>query len=271
MPFRARFIWFASLCLLFLSSCNKYEKLLKSSDVNTKLAKANEYYDKKKYQHANQLYESLMPVMKNTRNYEPLYYRYAYSFYHMKDYLSASYHFKNFVEFFPNSKDAEEAELMYGLSLYKASPDYALDPTQTIQALGALQNFASTHPDSKRLQEVNSYIDGLRNKLETKEAEAAKLYYNIGQYKAASVAYQSVMQNYPDSHRMDEYQYMVMKSLYLYARRSIKEKQEERFVNAINAYQALVQEFPKSTYLPDAQKYYTQADNNLKKLRNEHK
>ena len=271
MPFRASFHWFAGICLLLLTSCNGYERLLKSSDINKKLAKANEYYDKKQYQRANQLYESLIPVMKNTRNYEPLYYKYAYSFYNMKDYLSSSYHFKNFVEFFPHSKDAEEAEFMHGLSLYKYSPNYSLDPTNTMKAIGALQAFSSTHPESKRLSEANKYIDELRGKLEKKESEAAKLYYNIGQYKAASVAYKSVLDTYPESEKVDEYQFWIMKSLYLYARESVKEKQEERFTNAINAYQLLKDEYPKSPFVAEAQKYYEQAENNIKKLRNEHK
>jgi outer membrane protein assembly factor BamD len=271
MPFRAIISWFAAICLLFLSSCSGYERLLKSSDINKKLAKANEYYDKKQYQRANQLYESLMPVMKNTRNYEPLYYRYAYSFYYMKDYYSSSYHFKNFVEFFPNSKDAEEAEFMHGVSLYKFSPKYDLDPTNTAKTIGALQSFVNSHPNSKRVAEANKYIDESKAKLEKKESEAAKLYYNIGQYKAASVAYKSVMDNYPDSDKVDEYQYWIMRSLYLYARNSIKEKQEERFVNAINAFQLLKEEYPKSPFVAEAQKYNDLAENNLKKIRNEHK
>jgi outer membrane protein assembly factor BamD len=271
MPFRVRSYWFASLVILLLSSCNGYERLLKSSDINKKLAKANEYFDKKQYQRANQLYESLIPVMKNTRNYEPLYYKYAYSFYNMEDYLSASYHFKNFVEFFPHSKDAEEAEFLHGLSLYKYSPGYNLDPTNTMKAMGALQVFANSHPESKKTVEANQYIDQLRNKLEKKESEAAKLYFNIGQYKAASVAYKSVMDSYPDSDKIDEYQFWIMKSLYLYARESVKEKQEERYSNALNAYAVLKDEFPKSPYMKEAQKYSEQAENNIKKIRNEHK
>lgn len=271
MPFRARFVWLSCLVLLFLSSCNGYERLLKSTDVNKKLAKANEYYDKKQYMKANQLYESLMPVIKHTKNYEPLYYRYAYSYYNMKDYASASYHFKNFTEIFPTSKDAEEAEFMHGLSLYKSSPKYNLDPTATTRSIGALQTFVSNHPNSTRVKDANGYIDELRSKLEKKDAESAKLYLNIGQYRAASVAYASVMENYPESDKIDEYQYWIVKSLYLYARESVKGKQEERYVNAMNAFQTLKEEFPRSPYVAEGTKYFLLAETNLKKIQNEHK
>lgn len=260
-----------TVTIALLSACSGYERALKSKDVNYKLTKANEFYDKKKYQQANSIYETLVPVFKSTRNYEPLYYRYAWSFYYMKDYLSASYHFRNFVEAFPNSKDADEVEFMYGLSLYKMSPEPSLDPTNTERAMEALQDYINRHPDSKRVTEANGFIDICRGKLETKEASAAKLYYNIGYYKAAGVCYKQVMRNYPESTKSDFYQYMIVKSLYKYAYESVKEKQEERFANTLSAYQDLVDGYPKSSYLRDAEKYYTLATNSIKKIRNEHK
>ncbi len=259
------------LGLILLASCSGYERVLKSNDVNYKLKKANEYFDKKKYSQANQLYESLIPVMKNTRNYEPLYYRYAYSFYHLKDYLSASYHFKNFIDFFPSSTDAEECEFLYAYSLYKESPKYSLDQTYTIKSVEALQSFINVHPTSKRVKQANDIIIECRSKLEKKDAAAAKLYYNIGQYKASGVAYKMVTRNYLNSSNADYYQFMIVKSWYNYAKASVKSKQEERYATAIEEYKELVASYPKSKHLSEAEEYFTQADNNIKKLRNEHK
>lgn len=254
-----------------MTGCGDFQKIQKSSDVNLKLTKANEYYDHQEYQRANELYGGLLGVMKNTRNYEQLYYRYAYSYFYMKDYLEASYHFKNFVDYFPNSKDAEECEYMHGVSLYKYSPKYPLDQTNTIKAEDALQSFVNTHPKSKYVAEANGYIGDCDKKLETKASDAAKLYYNINQFKAASIAYRSVMHNFPDSKNNDFYLYMTVKSLYKYADASIESKQEERFANAISAYQEMKDAFPSSKYLADAENYYKLADNNVKKIRNEHK
>lgn len=256
--------------LSFLAACGGYEKVLKSNDVNYKLTKANEYFDKREYQKSNSLYESLLPVMKGTKNFEPLYFRYAYSSYYLKDYLSASYHFKNFTDYFPASKDAEEAEYMHAVCLYKMSPKSSLEQTNSLKAMEAMQSYINTHPGSKRITEANGYIDIMRKKLEDKESSAAKLYYNIGQYKAAGIAYKSVIQAYPESPNSDYYQYMVIRSFYNYAKQSITEKQEERFANAANAYVELKENFPNSSYLPEAQKYYTQSNDNIKKLRNEH-
>jgi len=263
-------VWIFGIIIMFLSACSGYEKVLKSDDVNYKLTKANEYFDKKHYQKANAVYESLLPVMKGTKNFEALYFRYAYSAYYLKDYLSASYHFKNFVDYFPSSKDAEESEYLHAVSLYKMSPKSSLEQTNTLKAMEAMQSYINTHPDSKRLVEADKLMDEMRLKLETKEAAAARLYFNISHYKAASVSYKTVLQSYPESPNSDFYQYMIVRALYNYANASVTEKQEERFSSTVTAYNELKSAYPNSKYLTEGEKYFKQANENINKIRNEH-
>lgn len=271
MRVRLNNLLYIFLSCILLASCGGFEQIKKSTDVNYKLTKANEYYDKQDFAHANELYKELLPIMKSTRNYEALFYKYSYTFYYLRDYLEASYYFKNFTEYFPTSKDAEDCELMSAICLYKYAPKYQLDQTNTIKALEALQSYANKYPKSKRITEANSLIDASRKKLETKDADAAKLYYNISQYKAATVAYKSVLRNYQDSPNSDEYQYMIFKAWYKYAKASIPAKQEERYANAISAYRELKDGYPKSQYLADADKIVKDVNNNLNKIRDEHK
>lgn len=271
MVLRLKNLLYLSCCILLLCSCGGFEKIRKSSDVNYKLTKANEYFDKKDYAHANALYKELMPIMKSTRNYEALFYKYAYTFYYLKDYVEASYYFKNFTEYFPASKDAEECEFMSAVSLFKYAPKYSLDQTNTMKSLEAMQSFVNRYPKSTRLHDANTYIDQSRKKLEMKQADAAKLYFNIGQYKASTVAYKSVLRNFPESPDGDLYEFMIMKAFFKYAVSSIAEKQEERFSSAITTYVELKDTYPHSKYLPDAEKLYVEASNNVKKIRDEHK
>lgn len=268
MQFRFKNLLYLFVGLVVFASC-RFEKVRKSSDVNYKLTKANEYFDKKDYVHANELYKELIPIMKSTRNYEALYYKYAYTFYNMKDYLEASYHFRNFTEYFPTSKDAEECEFMSAVCLFKFAPKYSLDQSNTMKAMEAMQSYTNKYPTSKRIPEANSYLDQSKKKLETKQAAAAKLYYNISDYKAATVAYKSVMHNYPESPNSDLYQYMIMKAMVKYARKSITEKQEERYASAIGAYRDLKDNYPQSKYIGDADKLYNEVNNNIKKIRDE--
>lgn len=263
---------FIPLLVIVLVSCKStHEKILTSKDVNYKLAKANEYYDQKKYYKASQVYESLIPAFRGTKNYEELYYRYCYSFYYQEDYLSASYQFKNFVENFPKSPRADECEFLYAACLYKLSPKFSLDQSSTYKAMDALQTYINTHPGSKNLTEANNYIDVCRAKIEKKDANAAKLYFNISQYKSATVAYKSLIQTYPESKALDFYQFMIVRSFFEYAKSSVRPKQEERYAEAIAAFTEMKEYSPHSTYLKDAEEYYASAQNNIKQLRDEHK
>ncbi len=261
-------LYIIAVAVLF-SSCSGFEKIRKSSDVNYKLTKANEYFDKKDYTHANTLYKELMPIMKSTRNYEALFYRYAYTFYYLKDYVEASYYFKNFTEYFPTSKEAEECEFMSAVCLYKYAPKYTLDQTNSVKALEALQSYVNRYPNSKRMDEANKYIAESQKKLELKQSDAAKLYYNINQFKAATVAYRSVLRNYPESANGDMYTFMIIKSMCKYAKASIPAKQEERYASAISTYKEFKDTYPQSKFNSEADKLYEEANNNVIKLRNE--
>lgn len=269
MRFLIRPFLFVIVTLSLFCSCEGYEKVRKSNDINYKLTKANEYYDRKWYHRSNELYHDLLPVLKGTKNYEALFYRYAYTFYYSKDYLSASLYFKTFTDYFPNSKDAEECQFMHAVSLYKVAPKASLEQTNTIKAMEAMQTFINQRPESKRVVEANGYIEQARKKLEEKESGSAKLYYNISQYKAAALTYKVVMNEYPDSPLSDFYQFMIVKSLYHYAKASIESKQEERYASAISSFNELKQSYPKSKYIEEGEKYVTLSESKIKHIRNE--
>src|SRR6187401_2080015 len=88
---------------LTLASCNKFNKVQKSKDYEYKMVKADEYYEKKKYRYAQQLYEELFPAYKGSQKFEDLYYKYAYCFYYQHQYRDAENMFKGYLEVFPNS------------------------------------------------------------------------------------------------------------------------------------------------------------------------
>jgi outer membrane protein assembly factor BamD len=132
-----------------------------------------------------------------------------------------------------------------------------------------LQAYINKYPKSSRSADANSLIDQSRKKLELKQADAANLYFNIEKYKAATVAYKSVLRAYPESPNDDLYQFMIIKSMYRYAKASIPQKQEERYDNAISAYHEFKDVYPNSKYAPDADKLYADVDYRVKKIRDE--
>jgi len=264
-----RFLLALVITSLTLTGCSKFSKVQKSTDYDYKLRMAEQYYAKKKYNYAQLLYEELFPIVKGTEKFEDVYYKYAYCAYYLRDYMSAENLFKGFVEVFPNSARAEEMEFMRAYTFYRQSPKVELDQTNTQKAIGLFQTFINTHPGSARIKEATELIDKSRAKLEAKEFKSAELYYNVGQYKAAAIAFTSLMNNFPDSEKSDEYKLLVIKSYFQYAMMSIEEKKNERFEQVITECNDFIDRFPDSKLKGEAEKYLTQSQNNLKSLQNE--
>jgi outer membrane protein assembly factor BamD len=254
---------------IVFTSCNKFSKVQKSKDSDYKLAKADEYFAKKKYSYASQLYEELFPVYKGSQKFEELYYKYAYCFYNLKMYRDAESLFKGYLEVFPNSTRAEEIDYMRAYCFYKQSPKIELEQVNTLKAIGMMQTFINTHPGSARNKDATEIIDKSRAKLELKEHRAAKLYYDMSQFRAAAIAFTNIMINFPESTRGEEYKLMVVKSYYHFARMSISERQAERYEKVISEYQDFVDRYPDSKLLKDAEEYYNLSKNHIKEIQNE--
>jgi outer membrane protein assembly factor BamD len=179
----------------FFVSCSKYSKILKSKDYEYKLKMAEEYYSKKKYRQAQTLYEELFPIYKGSPQFEDLYYKYAYCHYYNQDYVNSENLFKGYLEVFSNSPRAEEVEYMQAYSYYRQSPKPELDQTNTLKAMGMMQVFINTHPGSARNKEAEEIIQKCVQKQEQKEYASAQLYYDLGQYRAAALAYTTLINN----------------------------------------------------------------------------
>ena len=259
----------AVLFSLLLVSCHGITKVLKNKDPQYKLRMAEQYYAKKKYNYAQQLFEDVMPFFKTGTEFEDIYYKYAYTAYYQRDYVNAENLFKTYLEVFPNSTRAEEMEYMRAYSFYKQSPKAELDQTNTIKAMGMLQTFINTHPGSTRIKEANAIIDGCRTKLEIKDNKAAQLYYDMGQFRAAAVAYNTMLNDYPESAKGDEYKMMAIKSFYKFTELSIEEKKAERFEQVIDECNDFMDRFPQSPLAEEVKKYLNLAQTNLKVFSNE--
>ena len=260
----------AALFLLTIAtSCNKYNKIYKSKDYEYKLKMADEFFAKKKYKVAQQLYEELFPVFKGTAKFEELYYKDAYCFYYMKDYLQAQALFKGFLEVFPNSPKAEEVDYLHAYCFYKQSPKLELEQVNTTKAIGMMQTFINTHPGSARIKEATEIIDICRAKLEQKEYRSAELYYNLGQHRAAAIAFTNLINNYPESVKGDEYKLKIVKAYYKFAKLSFVDKQIERYEKVISEYQDFADRYPESKLLKEAESYRNLSQNNIKAIKYE--
>ena len=187
----------------------------------------------------------------------------------MHNYRDAENFFKGFLEVFPNSSKAAEVDFMHALCYYKQSPKIELDQTYTAKTIGVLQTFINTHPGSNKISEATEIIDKCRVKLEVKEKRAADLYYKVGQYRAAALSYQTLLNNYPEAINGDEYLFLAIKSFYKFAKLSIQEKQIERYEKVTNVYQDFLDRYPDSKYIKEAASFSTLSNNHIKEIQNE--
>ncbi len=264
--------FFLSLILVstVLFSCtSKFGKVLKSTDKEYKLKMAEQYYAAQKYDLAQQVYEDIMPFFKGDARFEDIFYKYSYCAYYDKDYLNAENLFKSFTETFPNSTRAEEAEYMRAMSYYKQSPKVELDQTNTMKTMALMQAFINTHPGSSRIKDATEIIDQCRAKLESKEEKSAQLYYNLGYFKSAAVAFEALNNSYPDSEKSDVYKLKEIKSYIKYAEMSVPQKQTERYEKVITEINEFNQRFSDSELLTQVNEYKTDTEQKLKNLQNE--
>lgn len=259
-----------AIILFSFSACSELSKVEKSSDFNRKLTYANQLYDKGKYSQAQQLYDQIKDIFKGTKYFEDLFYRMTYTYYYTKDYETAAFYFKNFVELFPNSPRATEMDFMQSYCYYQLSPRDELDQTNTTKAIASLQTFINMHPDAAdKITEANKLISLCRKKLEQKEYREAQLYFDLGYFKSAAIYFTNLMRDYPDSDNSDQYKYMTIKAYYRYAANSVRQKQADRYAQVISSYLDFADHFPQSPYLKEAERFYTLSQTNLKSLQNE--
>ncbi|HTM99261.1 MAG TPA: hypothetical protein VL088_10980, partial [Pedobacter sp.] len=101
------------------------------------------------------------------------------------------------------------------------------------------------------------YIANLRDKLETKAFDNAKLYYTLGgydvaYYKSAVVALKNTQIEFPDIKYIEEIDLLIVKSQYMYAKNSYPHRQEERFKEAIGYYNEFMEAHPTSKLVAEA-------------------
>jgi outer membrane protein assembly factor BamD len=253
--YRIKFILLV-ISLLIVAACSKYEKILRSQDMELKYRKALEYYNKKDYSRAATVYEQIVNVFKASARGDSVYYYYAYSYYYQDDYIMAGHIFKELASAYTRSGFAEEAEYMSGYCFYKQSPRPSLDQENTRMAIQAFQYFMYKFPESRYVPECKRLIEEMNNKLVDKAYKNARLYYDLGYYKSSIISLKNCLNKYPDTKYREELMYMMYESSFKLADNSVESKKRDRFQNALDEYYSFVGEFPKSKYIKEVEKMF---------------
>ncbi len=233
--------------LFALSACNRQqERAMKSADKDFILKVANENFAKKKWSNAIALYERLSNLVAGTDDAANVVYNSAYANYYDKNYKLAGHQFKNFAVTFPQDKRTEDASYMSALCYYQGSMDYNLDQSSTELAINELQNFLNSYPDSEKSKNINELIDELSYKLEFKAYENAKQYYKMADYRAANIAFENVLEDFPSTKLRPKIYDYILKSRYELAANSVYDLKKDRIENALSFTKQVEREMPSS-------------------------
>lgn len=248
-----------ALCLMTALSCkSQYEVLLSSGDVDAKYEAAMNYFNLKKYQKAAQLFESMAVLTSGTERDDTVQYYWGLSNYRYKDYYTAESNFARFVENFPRSPFAPEAEFYRLDCLYRATYRWELDQLPTRSCMAAIAEFIRERPDDVHIPACKDMIIDLQDRLDRKDFEAGKLYYKMEDYPAARIKLQNVLKTNADNFYREDVLYYTAMSSYHYARLSVARKQKDRYLTFVDDYLNFVGEYPESKHRSELDRLYRQ-------------
>ena len=266
----------ALISVLMLSSCNSYNKLLKSTDYGYKYEAAKEYYFSVHYTWSYQLLEELIMVMKGSDRGEESLFMLGMCFYNLRDYETAAMYLDRYSKTYTKGEYTELARFYSGKASYMQSPDPRLDQSPTYAALEKLQEFLEFHPYSDLREDVNDMVYELQNRLVEKEYENVQLYYNLGtyvgncqitggsNYEACIITAENALKTFPYTRHREDLYMMILRSRYELAQHSVLSKSEERYMQAIDEYYGFKNEFPDSKYMKEADQIFKRCSSKVK-------
>lgn len=250
---------------LLATGCNKYARMARSRRLSDRDSAAVYYYNHRSYEAAATLFEGLLNAYRGNPRAERILYYYAQTKFRQKDMITSGHYFQQLADQYPNGRYAEEALFMVGYTAFKTSNDYEHDHSDNKKAMEAFQVFLGVYPNSERRQLVNEYVADLRDRMAQKAFNYANLYYNVGHYRAAMVACRNMIMDFPDSKYREEVQFKLFKASVAYADRSIEEKKQARYLEALTYYNKFREKYPDSRYNRQVQNLYADLERILKR------
>ena len=259
-------ILYTFLVLLAALACkSQYEVLLTSSDVDAKYNAAMDYFQKKKYQKAAQLFESMAVLTNGTARDDTVQYYWGLSNYRNKDYYTAESNFSRFVQNFPRSPFAPDAQFYRLDCLYRATYRWELDQQPSRACMDAINQYLREYQDDLPHREAcQKMLHDLQDRLDRKDFEAGKQYYVMEDYPAARVKLKNVLKTNSENFYREDVLYYTAMASYHYARLSVKDKQKERYLTFVDDYLNFVGEYPESRYKKELDGIYKDVQEQLK-------
>lgn len=197
-------ILLALLTIQSLTGCGSSKTDITTDDPQKAFDIAKRKYDKKDYVDAIEDFSFIKIRFPGTDVSDKVQFYLASSYFYQKEYILGAYEFESFIKNYQLSPLYPEAKFMLANTYYELSPKYSLDQQFTKEALNQYLSYIESYPQDKNVASAEARIKELRNKLAFKDYWTAELYMKTDNYKAASLYYQAVYDEYIDSDWADD-------------------------------------------------------------------
>lgn len=194
---RARFLYIL-IPAIFIWGCSSSIDL---SDLGPeeRLQHAIKLYEDEDYQEALIEFEALILQYPGSSIVDDAQYYLGLAKYQREEYILAAYEFSKLIKSMPASDFVDDAQFMLAESYYELSPDYNLDQRYTKKAVEEYQAFIDFFPLNEKVQQAESKIQELNEKLAKKDYNIALIYVKLDYYSAAIKYFENVTETYHDT------------------------------------------------------------------------
>lgn len=236
------------VALVGIVGCSSYNKLLKTNDSEQMYEAAVKYYHEGDYQHALQLFQEIGPRYAATMRADTIMYYTGCCFYKQGSFSTSAQIFDEYRRTYGRSPLLEDVEYMHAMGYYFSSPEPSRDQTTTLQAISAITEYMERYPESPKMGVCEMRIEELKGKLYDKSFINARTYYKTQRYKAAIIAFENSLAEFPDTPHREEILFLTFDASYRLAENSIASLQVDRYLDAMDAYYNFISEFPDSDH-----------------------
>lgn len=186
-----------------------------------------------------------------------------------KEYILAANEYSRFTEIYRGDPRVPLAEFERAMTYYERSPNYQLDQSDTERGIEVFNLYMKRFAGHDSLQVAAERVQELREKLARKQYYTAGLYERRELYEAAALSYEVVFDKYPDTPWADDALLGAIRTYIAFSDQSVQSRQPERLKKALDHYQRLLQIFPNSELLKEAEQHYERANTRMEGLLSE--
>jgi outer membrane protein assembly factor BamD len=131
--------------------------------------------------------------------YQEARFRLAETYFERDQFISAVAEYSRLASEFPAGPYADDARFKVCDSYYQLSPRAPLDQQYTVAAIDHCQSLLAYYPDSPFIDQAETMVTELREKLATKVFDAGKLYTRLNVPDAAIIYFEDVLERFPNT------------------------------------------------------------------------